>query len=167
MFAIKGIQILAKSLPQIMQNPKDIAARSDALLGAWFCGKCLAGATVSLHHKLCHVLGGAFNLPHAETHAIILPHALAYIAPSIPETMKELSEIIPDSDGDAVSGLNKLLSKLNITYSLKDLGMKEEGIDLAVETLLKKPFWNPRPVESDLIRELLTRAWEGKPAQIA
>lgn len=167
MFATKGIQSLATSLPKIMNNPKDLESRSDVLLGAWFCGKCLAGANVSLHHKLCHVLGGTFNLPHAETHAIILPHALAYTAPRIPEVMKELAEIIPDSDGDAVNGLNTLLSKLGITYTLKDLGLKEEDIELAVETLLKKPFWNPRPVEGNLIRELLRRAWEGKPAQIA
>lgn len=166
-FAIKGIQTLSTSLPQIMQNPKDIAARSDALLGAWLCGKCLAGASVSLHHKLCHVLGGTFNLPHAETHAIILPHALAYLAPSIPEVMKVLAENISDSDGNAVNGLNKLLSKLGITYSLKDLGMKEEGIDLAVDTLLQKPFWSPRTIEKDAVRELLKRAWDGKPAQIA
>ncbi|KAH8131184.1 hypothetical protein FP744_10000508 [Trichoderma asperellum] len=165
-FAIKGIQTLARSLPKVMQNPKDIEARSDALLGAWFCGKCLAGASVALHHKLCHVLGGTFNLPHAETHAIILPHALAYIAPSIPEIVKELSNIIPESNGDAVGGLNKLLSKLQITYSLKDLGLKEEDIEVAVDNLLKKPFWNPRPVERDPIRELLKRAWEGRPAQI-
>ncbi|PTB61895.1 Dehydroquinate synthase-like protein [Trichoderma citrinoviride] len=167
MFAVKGIQTLATSLPRIMQNPQDVDARSDALLGAWFCGKCLAGVGVSLHHKLCHVLGGTFNLPHAETHAIILPHAVAYLAPSIPETMKVLAENIPDSEGNAVNGLNRLLSKLGITYSLGDLGLKEEDIDLAVTTLLKKPFWSPRPIEGDLIRELLRRAWEGKPAQIA
>lgn len=149
-----------------MQNPKDLKARSDALLGAWFCGKCLAGVSVALHHKLCHVLGGTFNLPHAETHAIILPHALAYIAPSIPKIMQDLSDIIPESNGDAVSGLNKLLSKLQITYSLQDLGLKEEDIEVAVDNLLKKPFWNPRPVEREPIRELLKRAWEGKAAQI-
>ncbi|KAL7928937.1 hypothetical protein V8C35DRAFT_316881 [Trichoderma chlorosporum] len=167
MFAIKGIQTLATSLPRIMRNPKDIAARSDALLGAWLCGKCLAGASVSLHHKLCHVLGGTFNLPHAETHAIILPHALAYLAPSIPDVMKKLAESIPDSNGNAVSGLNTLLSKLGITYSLKDLGMKEEDIGLAVKTLLQKPFWSPRTIESNTISELLQRVWDGKPAQIA
>lgn len=167
MFAIKGIQTLARSLPRVMQNPKDVDARSDALLGAWFCGKCLAGVGVSLHHKLCHVLGGTFNLPHAETHAIILPHALAYLAPSIPNEMKVLAENIPDSEGNAVNGLNKLLSKLGITYSLKDLGMKEEDIDLAVTNLLQKSFWSPRPLDGDLLRKLLRRAWEGKPAQIA
>ncbi|KAL7941926.1 hypothetical protein V8C42DRAFT_163881 [Trichoderma barbatum] len=166
-FAIKGIQTLATSLPRIMHNPKDIAARSDALLGAWLCGKCLAGASVSLHHKLCHILGGTFNLPHAETHAIILPHALAYIAPSIPNVMKELAAIIPDSDGNAVNGLNRLLFKLGITYSLKDLGMKATDIELAVEMLLQKPFWSPKPVESDAIRELLRRACEGELAQVA
>ncbi|TFB01527.1 Maleylacetate reductase [Trichoderma ghanense] len=167
MFAIRGIQALASSLPRIVQNNDDVDARSDALLGAWFSGKCLAGVSVSLHHKLCHVLGGTFNLPHAETHAIILPHALAYLAPSIPDAMRVLAENIPNSGGNAVDGLNRLLSTLGITYSLKDLGMNEEDIDVAVATLLKKPFWSPRPLDGNLLRELLRRAWEGKPAQVA
>jgi alcohol dehydrogenase class IV len=137
-----------------------------ALYGAWLCGKCLATTTVALHHKLCHVLGGSFNLPHAETHAVILPHVLAYNATEIPEVMKCLAEILPNSDGDCVAGLNVLLSKLGITSSLRDLGMKEEDICNAADILLNKPFWNPRKVEKDPICELLRKAFNGEAARL-
>ena len=50
-------------------------ARSDALYGAWLCGSVLGSVGMALHHKLCHTLGGSFNLPHAETHTVVLPHA--------------------------------------------------------------------------------------------
>ena len=72
------IAALARALPLLHQKPQDLSARSDALYGAWLCGQALANAGMAIHHKLCHTLGGSFNLPHAETHTIVLPHALAY-----------------------------------------------------------------------------------------
>lgn len=163
-FALEGIRSLASSLPGVMDNSQSIAFRSDALLGAWLCGKCLAMTTVALHHKLCHVLGGTFNLPHAETHAIILPHALAYTAPDIPQVMKDLAEVIPHSEGDAIQGLNRLLSKLGVPSSLKALGMKEEDIELATDNLMKTSFWNPRPLNRDSMQKMIRRSWLGEQA---
>lgn len=148
-----------------MDEPQSIPWRSDAFLGAWLCGKCLSMTTVALHHKLCHVLGGTFNLPHAETHAIILPHALAYTAPHVPHIMKDLAESIPNSQGDAIHGLNMLLSKLRVGSSLSELGMKEEDIQLATDNLMMTSFWNPRPLIRELVQNLITQAWRGEPAR--
>ncbi len=53
-----------------------------ALYGAWLGGMALGAVGMALHHKLCHTLGGSFNLPHAETHTVMLPHATAYTAPA-------------------------------------------------------------------------------------
>lgn len=161
--AAEGVRALASSLPKIIANPSDSDARSDALYGAWLCGSCLGLVGMSLHHKLCHVLGGTFNLPHAETHTIVLPHALAYNAPCIPEAMVKLSKAL-DSD-DAVEGLNVLLSKLNVKRGLKEIGMPEDGIDKAADLAVKNPYWNPRPIEREGIRELIRRAWAGEPAR--
>ena len=77
LMAEEGIRALAEALPSILKNSKDVVARTQALYGAWLCGVALGSAGMALHHKLCHVLGGSFNLPHAETHSIVLPHALA------------------------------------------------------------------------------------------
>ena len=163
--ALEGIKALASSLPTIVSSSSDIPARQHALYGAWLSGICLGSVGMSLHHKLCHTLGGSFNMPHAETHTIILPHALAYNAPKIPDEMKKLAEVLPGSGGDAVAGLNVLLQRLQVKRGLKDFGFKEEDLDKAAEIAVEKPYWNPRPVEKEKIRELFRRAWAGEEAR--
>jgi alcohol dehydrogenase class IV len=120
---------------------------------------------MSLHHKLCHVLGGSFNLPHAETHTIVLPHALSYNAPAIPKVMKQLAEVLPESEGDAIRGLNVLLTKLKVKRGLKEFGLREEDVDKAADIAVSNPYWNPRVVEKGAIRELIRRAWAGEEAR--
>jgi len=163
--ALEGIRSLARSLPTLVSLPSDINARRDALYGAWLCGFCLGSVDMALHHKLCHTLGGSFNLPHAETHTIILPHSLAYNAPAIPEAMQKLAEVLPDSDGDAIKGLNLLLERLGVQKALKDLGLKEEDVTKAAELALSKPYPNPRTLEKASIQELIRRAWAGENAR--
>jgi len=165
LLALEGIQALANSLPTIVSSPSDVPSRQQALYGAWLCGTCLGSVGMSLHHKLCHTLGGSFNMPHAETHTIVLPHALAYTAPNIPEAMRKLAEVLPGSEGDAVKGLNVLLQKLQVRRALKDFGFKEEDLDRAAEIAAEKPYWTPRPLNKQKIRELLRRAWAGEDAR--
>ncbi|KAH6616416.1 putative maleylacetate reductase [Boeremia exigua] len=148
-----------------MTDPKDTEGRSLALYGAWLCGICLGAAGMSLHHKLCHALGGGFDLPHTETHTCVLPHALAYNAPKIPKTMAILADTIPESNGDDIHGLNALLTKLGVKRGLKDLGMKESDIEVATEIAVSKPYWNPRDIDRDSIRRILQRAWAGEDAE--
>ena len=165
LLALEGIKCLASSLPEIINDPSSPSARSSALYGAWLCGICLGNVGMALHHKLCHTLGGSFNLPHAETHTIVLPHALAYNAPEIPEVMAKLAEVLPESNGDAIRGLNALLSKLKVKRGLKEFGMKEEDVDKAVEIALGNPYWNPRSIEKEPLRETIRRCWAGEEAR--
>lgn len=120
---------------------------------------------MGLHHKLCHVLGGSFALPHAETHTIVLPHALSYNAPAIPEVMVKLAAVLPESNGDALQGLEVLLELLHVPRALKDLGMKESDINKATEIAAGNQYPNPRGLESKWIRELIRRAWAGESAK--
>ncbi|CAG9936207.1 unnamed protein product [Clonostachys rosea f. rosea IK726] len=166
LLAQEGVRALAEALPEVKKDPKSISARSKALYGAWLCGTCLGSVGMSLHHKLCHTLGGSFGLPHSETHTIVLPHALAYNAPNIPSAMDALSKALPESNGDAVHGLNVLLSKLEVKRDLKSFGMKEEDVAKAAEIALSNPYWNPRKVDNrDAIQELIRRAWAGEDAK--
>ncbi|OKL56672.1 hypothetical protein UA08_08318 [Talaromyces atroroseus] len=165
LLAIEGTKALASSLPEIVENPSSSSARSQALYGAWLCGTCLGSVGMSIHHKLCHTLGGSFNLPHADTHTAVLPHAISYNAPRIPEAMKKLAEALPESNGDAIHGLNVLLLKLKVKRGLKDFGMKEEDIDKAADIAVSNPYWNPREIERAPIRELIRRVWAGEPAR--
>ncbi len=159
MMAAEGLRAFASALPVVVSAPQDIEARTSAQYGAWLCGMCLASTSMALHHKLCHVLGGTFDLPHAETHAIILPHAVAYNAPAAPEAMKVIAAAL--GADDAAGGLYALAQSLNIPLALKEIGMPEDGIDHAVAMTIRDSYWNPLPLDVDAIRALLRHAYEG------
>lgn len=159
LMAQEAVRALAQALPQIVADGSDRDARSDALYGAWLCSACLGSVGIALHHKLCHVLGGTFNLPHAETHTIVLPHAVAYNAPAAPEAMASLSRAL--GGGDPAGALYDLAGRLGAARALRDIGMPRDGIDRASDLALKNPYWNPRPIERDGIRALIARAWAG------
>ncbi len=161
LMAREGLAALAQALPRIVEGPADPEARADALYGAWLCGTCLGSVGMALHHKLCHVLGGTFNLPHAETHTIVLPHAVAYNAPAAGDAMASLSQALGGSDPAAA--LFDLAGRLGAARALRDIGMPEDGLDRACELALKNPYWNPRPIEREGIRALIARAWAGEP----
>jgi len=158
--AIEAIGALTRALPRIAAEPLDRAARTEALYGAWLCGICLATVGMALHHKLCHTLGGTFDLPHAETHAIVLPHALAYNAPAAPDAIAQLRVVLGE---DPVQALFDLAGAVGATRGLRDLGMPKAGIDDAARRALANAYWNPRPLEFEAIRALIARAWEGQP----
>lgn len=159
LMAEDGIAALARALPRIMTAPSDIGARRDALYGAWLCGACLGAVGMSLHHKLCHVLGGMFDLPHAETHAIVLPHAAAYNAAAAPEAMARVARALRTDD--APQGLFKLARQLGLPQALAQIGMPQDGIARAAEIAVRNPYPNPRPLDHDAIADLIAKAWRG------
>ncbi len=161
MMADECVRAFARALPRIVREPNDRDARSDALYGAWLGGACLGAVGMALHHKLCHVLGGSFDLPHAETHTVVLPHALAYNAPSATDAAERVADAIGTKD--AALGLHEFAKKLGAPLALRDLGMPKEGIERAADIAMQNPYWNPRPLERTAIRNLIARAWKGDP----
>jgi len=160
LMATESIKMFVRSLPRILAEPLDLSARSDALYGAWLAGTSLGAVGMSLHHKLCHVLGGSFNLPHAETHTVVLPHAIAYNEPAEPEVMRSLAGLLGVSSPSF--GLYEFIGRLQAKRSLRELGMPETGIEKAVLEATQNPYWNPRELDRELIRELIRRAWAGE-----
>jgi maleylacetate reductase len=116
---------------------------------------------MSLHHKLCHTLGGSYNLPHAETHTIVLPHALAYNAAAAPDAMARIARALGAQD--AALGMYELARSLGAPVALRDIGMREEELDRCAEIASRNAYWNPRPIEQPAIRALLDDAWRGRP----
>jgi alcohol dehydrogenase class IV len=158
--AEQGIAALGRALPRIVSDPTARSARADALFGAWICGSCLGTVGMSLHHKLCHVLGGAFGLPHAETHTVILPHAMAYNAVGAPAAINRVARAL--GADDAPQALFDLAVTNGGPRSLREIGMSYSDLDGAAEAAIKSPCWNPRPVERHAIRQLLNDACNGR-----
>jgi maleylacetate reductase len=160
LIAEEGIHALSVGLRRVVQNPQDIEARSDCLYGAWLCGSVLGHVGMALHHKLCHTLGGSFNLPHAETHTVVLPHALAYNREAAPEAMARIARAL--GTADAADGMFMLAAELGAPAALRDIGMAEADVAQACEIALANPYWNPQPIERDRLMTLLANAWAGK-----
>lgn len=158
LMAIEGLKAFAESLPDIVGKPRSIDARSKALYGAWLCGTVLGAVGMSLHHKICHVLGGSFDMPHAETHAVMLPHTAGFNAEAARHHLAPAAEIFGGSVG---SGLWDFARSLGSPMTLKELGMAEADLDRAAEIAVQNPYYNPRPIDRSSIRALLQAAWEG------
>jgi maleylacetate reductase len=160
LMAEEGARALATALPRVVADGHDLDARGDAQYGAWLCGAVLAATTMSLHHKLCHTLGGTLDLPHAQTHTVVLPHALAYNQPAVPDAVAALSRALGGAD-DPARALWELAGRLGAPRSLRELGMAEDDIPRIAELAVANPYANPRPVTRDGVETLLRAAWAG------
>jgi len=161
LLAEEGIRALAKGMSAVVAAPSDMSARSDCLYGAWLCGTVLGNVGMALHHKLCHTLGGSFNLPHAQTHSVILPHAIAYNLAAIPDAALRINRALGAEHTSASRALYDLSKSLGAPLTLRELGLSEADLDKATDIALSNPYWNPRPIERTSIRELLQNAYEG------
>ncbi|MEM7717637.1 MAG: maleylacetate reductase [Pseudomonadota bacterium] len=162
LMANEGLRSLKSALKSIYETPDNEKARSEALYGAWLCGSVLGAVGMSLHHKLCHTLGGSFDLPHAETHAILLPHTAAYNQIEAKDELKYATKLF---GGNLGSGLHSFAQSIEAPLALADLGMPKRAIDTAAKLATENPYWNPRQVDLAGIHDLLTRAWEGIPPE--
>ncbi len=160
LMAKEGIAAMGRALPAIKKEATDIAARSDALYGAWLCGTVLGNVGMALHHKLCHTLGGSFNLPHAETHTIVLPHALAYNAAAAPQAMQAIAQALQGRS--AAQAVFDLAQNNGAPVALRDIGMKASDLDKACDIAMQNQYPNPRPLERAAIRQLLQQAFDGR-----
>jgi len=158
--AIDGLTSFVKSLPKVLQDPKDLAAREETQRGAWACGAVLGRVGMALHHKLCHTLGGSFDLPHAETHAIILPHAIHYNAQAVPGLLAPVTDLLGGSSPGMA--LWQFAKSMGAPLALRDLGLQVQDLDRVAEIATRNPYWNPREVTADGIRALLEKAWTGE-----
>jgi maleylacetate reductase len=156
----EGIRGLAAGLPQVAADGSSIDGIERTLYGAYLAAVSFASAGSGMHHKICHVLGGMFNLPHAQTHAVVLPHVLAFNAPNAPEAERRIAAGF--GSATANTGLAALRKAVDAPVALKDYGMPEEGIAKAVAPILAAvPANNPTPVNDDNVAALLRAAWEG------
>lgn len=157
-----GIRALVRSLPIILDNPSDLNARSDAQYGCWLASTALGSVGMALHHKLCHTLGGTFNLPHADTHTVILPHVVSYNEKFAPDAIKAIARAFSATEENLGGVIFDFILSLQAPISLKQIGMVQKDLTKAAELATKNPYYNPRPIEKEAIAELLTNAYEGR-----
>jgi alcohol dehydrogenase class IV len=159
--ALGAIRSIDQGLRALHEDRESLDARSELLYGAYLAGRCLGAVAMGLHHKLCHVLGGSFSLPHAPTHAVVLPYAMAYNEPAALAAMSRIGEAV-NSD-HAPSAVQSLVRNLGGPTRLRDIGFASAGVRRAAELAVDRPYPNPREVTSAGITQLLERALGGTP----
>ncbi|WIX83203.1 maleylacetate reductase [Amycolatopsis carbonis] len=163
LMAEEGTRALATALPILIDEPGDLPARTLALRGSWLCGLCLGQTTMSLHHKLCHILGGTFDLPHAETHSILMPYVAAFNLPAAPAADAAMSRAL--GVAAPASELARLGALAGAAPSLGELGLAESDLDEVMRQVFSQPYANPRRLWPDEVRGLLLAALRGTPVQ--
>jgi maleylacetate reductase len=157
---LEGARALVRGLREVLADGAGLDGRTRLLYGAYLAGVSFASAGSGLHHKICHVLGGTWNLPHAQTHAVVLPYVLAFNGPSAPDANRRLAEVFAAED--ALGGLEALYDDLDAPRSLGRLGLPESALpEAAALVVAAAPPDNPRPVTQDAMEGLLRRAWTG------
>ncbi|MFJ9011397.1 maleylacetate reductase [Streptomyces canus] len=160
--AQEGIRALATGLPAVAHDSTGVEGIERTLYGAYLAAVAFASAGSGMHHKICHVLGGMFNLPHAQTHAVVLPYVLAFNAPHAPEAQSRIAQAFGSRKAGA--GLAALREVLDAPRALRDYGMPEDGIAKALGPIIKAiPDNNPAPVTDANLTALLQAAWAGDP----
>ena len=154
------MRAFAAALPRAVAKPDDLDARGETLYGAWLCGTVLGQVGMALHHKICHTLGGSFGLPHAETHSVMMPHAIGYNAASVPDELAAVSEIFGGETPGAA--LHEFAARMGAPMTLEGLGLKEADLDRASDLATQNAYWNPAPLDRARIRSLLDDAFLGR-----
>ena len=159
--ALDGLRAMIGGLPKVVTDPADLTAREETQRGAWAAGTVLGQVGMALHHKLCHTLGGTFDLPHAQTHAIVLPHAIAYNARAAGAALAPISALLDGAPPGPA--LHAFARGLGAPLALRDLGLREADLDRAADLATRTPYPNPQPVTREDVRALLQAAWAGDP----
>ncbi|GAB3310797.1 maleylacetate reductase [Epidermidibacterium keratini] len=164
--ALDGARALSKGLRGIVRDPSDLDARDECLYGTYLASVGFASAGSGMHHKICHVLGGTLNMPHAETHSVVLPYVLAYNTPGAPDQTTRLAEALsagPDpAPADALAALNQLRADVDAPKALRDYGMSDDDIPAVLDRIVAAiPPSNPVPVTPERIDALLRAAIRG------
>ncbi|HWN67275.1 MAG TPA: iron-containing alcohol dehydrogenase, partial [Haliangium sp.] len=160
--AEEAIRAIARHLPALLEAPRDLDARSALLHGAHLAGMCLGSASMGLHHKICHVLGGSFGLPHAATHTVILPHVIHFQHEAAADAIARVARALGAPDAARAAGaVHDLAVRVGAPTTLRALGFEHGDVDRAVELVVEAPYRNPRAVDRESVRALLDAAYHG------
>jgi maleylacetate reductase len=161
LIAEEGIRAMAAGLPGILADPSDLDARSQAMYGAWLAGVSFASAGSDIHHKICHVLGGAYDLPHAETHAVILPYAASVAAPRVDGVDARIAAALGDDGETAAAAIFALERALSAPTSLRELGLPETELERACDLVGEALLALPDPPSRATSGALMSAAFDG------
>jgi maleylacetate reductase len=152
--------LLAEGGARALREGLDGDDHERRLYGAALAGWTFGVVGGALHHRICHLLGGAFDLPHAETHSAVLPHVTALNEHAVPEVAARLAAAL--GAHDLAGGVYDLARRSGSPTGLRELGLAQSDLDGLAATVAGEAAGNPVPLDERAARELLRRAWAGE-----
>jgi maleylacetate reductase len=159
--ALDGARRLHQYLPAAYASA-DPAVRGHVLIAACQAGMALGTVGTSLHHALCHLLGGMFDTPHAETHAIMLPYVVSYLRPAVPAAARRLAQAMDTTEHDLAETIWSLGKSVGTPAGLRSIGIREDQVAAIAQAAVEKDLPSPRPLEYDALQAALHAAWAGQ-----
>lgn len=160
--ALDGARRLARHLPAAYASD-DPAPRGEMLIAACLAGTALGTAGTSLHHALCHLLGGMFDAPHAETHAVMIPYLVSFLQPAVPAAALRLAQAMGASEAGLGDSIWELGVSVGTPTGLRSIGIQEDDLSRLVEAALARPLTSPRPLTYESLHAAVRAAWAGEP----
>lgn len=158
--ALEGARRLQRHLRAAYAGP-DAGARGQVLIASCMAGLVVGTVGTSLHHGLCHLLGGLFDTPHADTHAIMLPYVIDYLRPAVPLAVERLSAAISAPPGELADTIWSLARAVGTPHGLREIGVTEAQVNQAAEAALAKGLTSPRTLDRAGLHRVLDNAWRG------
>ena len=81
--ALAAVAMIYDNLRVAYRSGQDLAAREQMALAAAYAGLAFTRANVGYAHAIAHQLGGRYHTPHGLANAIVLPHVLKFVGPSV------------------------------------------------------------------------------------
>ena len=157
--ALQGLAMLARALPRVKADAKDIDARMDCQIGTWLStGPLTSGVPMGASHGIGYVLGAVFGVPHGHTSCVMLPSVMRWNKP-VNATRQELVAAAMGHPGeDAGDVLDAFIRNLGMPRSLREVNVAPEHFDRIAQAAMATPWVprNPRKIEGPAqVREIL------------
>ncbi|ELY4777497.1 L-threonine dehydrogenase [Cronobacter turicensis] len=155
--ALKAITMIARSLPQAVEEGDNVAAREAMAWAQFMAGMAFNNASLGYVHAMAHQLGGFYDLPHGVCNAILLPHVQRFNSAVAAHRLRDCAQAMgvdvsamSDAEGaDAcIAAICALARRVHIPVGLRELRVRDEDISTLADNALKDACGFTNPVQA-------------------
>ena len=162
--AFEAIGIVARYLPQLIDDPQNEQFRARMMLASLYAGLAFSNASLGMVHAMAHALGGSFDLRHGECNALLLEHVVAFNFDAAPARYRRILRAFGEDESldgydkgrsALVRAIAQLRERVGLRSRLRDMGLKRGDFEQLADFALKDPclVTNPKmPRRDDIIK---------------
>ena len=157
LYSREAWRLLSNGLPRVLDQPSDLAARGEMLLGAHLAGAAIENSMLGAAHSCANPLTAHHDVVHGAAVGVMLASVIRYNAAAVGPLYAQL-----DTSAENLAGrVEAMLGQAGLPTRLSDHGVPENGLpDLAEEASRQwTAQFNPRPVTAKDLLEIYRCAY--------